>query len=477
MTPAVSSADIDVLYDILAETTTPLVALHRSLLARTAASSSAVRRFNLACALALLLAPSASLLPAPGLRVNALYLLHELDCFSETVEPLPETHTWLALFLVYAKRPPAFPPPGQQAADEQSWRPTLAERWLATLLLTTPRAGFRDRTAESFLTVDQNERSEANPIVRELNAGRMQSTLTELAPHALSFDPRPSALFAPSPSQAARGWTVDKARTTAKRAFEQARLDYGDDYQLLDMFATDEPGSTTADDVAGSGSVNKSTPWTVPPLVEDAFEWDRPRASDETGPPPTTTAAPAHIKIDHALRELCNSALTAPLTPTQQHSVITAFESHDPATLVSQTGLTPETLPDLIECNPNVATALLLRLIEARTDDANVYLSVLVSINMSLHSLEVVNRLASQTLLPDDFLRLYVVHCIEMCDRSRDRYIQNRQVRLVCVFLQSLLRNKTIAIPAPVEIQAFCIQHSRVREAAGLFRMLKKETA
>ncbi|GKY97617.1 hypothetical protein MPSEU_000720100 [Mayamaea pseudoterrestris] len=204
----------------------------------------------------------------------------------------------------------------------------------------------------------------------------------------------------------------------------------------------------------------------------------------------------ANERYQQVLALVKKQAFSKALAPNEQHNVMQVLgtkvvladggsavvedEDHNETAnrLIRESGLTPQNLPRLVEYNPLVANECVLRILSG--DDENLkndYLASLVGMDMSLQSMEVVNRLATHQppILHPEYINLFISSCIATCENVPDRHAQNRLVRLVCVFIQSLLRNKIVqANDIFFELQSFCVEFSRIREASALFKSMKE---
>jgi hypothetical protein len=123
--------------------------------------------------------------------------------------------------------------------------------------------------------------------------------------------------------------------------------------------------------------------------------------------------------------------------------------------LTGECGLSPLTLPRLVEHNRLVAHECLLPILSTcREETRNDYLSALIGMYMSLQSVEVVNRLSmhvphkanEEPILQPEYVHLFISNCFASCENIQDPHAQNRLVRLVCVFLQSRIRNQIVNV-------------------------------
>ncbi|ORZ15291.1 hypothetical protein BCR42DRAFT_416805 [Absidia repens] len=137
--------------------------------------------------------------------------------------------------------------------------------------------------------------------------------------------------------------------------------------------------------------------------------------------------------------------------------------------------LAPKELPTLIELNHFLAVDLVPILLNGSV--TNAYLYFLSQPKITCNSMEVIHHVLTthHQALPDDFLHTYISNAIRTCELLEGSW-QERHVRMVAKFLQSLLDSQILPIADyMIEIKTFCLSYLKIRGVASLFRTVSLE--
>jgi hypothetical protein len=93
--------------------------------------------------------------------------------------------------------------------------------------------------------------------------------------------------------------------------------------------------------------------------------------------------------MDSEIRDLMQQAFKEALSIGQRQKLMDEIQKGPQTAL--KLGVTPEAVPDLVENNPLIAVDILSKLLGSG-EDMNEFLKSLIDMDMSVHSMEVINR-------------------------------------------------------------------------------------
>jgi hypothetical protein len=155
-----------------------------------------------------------------------------------------------------------------------------------------------------------------------------------------------------------------------------------------------------------------------------------------------------------------------PLRPSQQRKIIQELDKNP--RLVLRLGLTPDRLALIMKTNSSLASQILQHLVSFRA--FRDYLEFVSNLQLDLPAVEMIHGLAPH--LESSIVYRFISRCITDIEREKDAGSQTRKALLLCKLIQSLLKSNLLT-GINIEIEAFCIQFSRIREVAELYSNLR----
>ncbi|CAK63091.1 unnamed protein product (macronuclear) [Paramecium tetraurelia] len=140
--------------------------------------------------------------------------------------------------------------------------------------------------------------------------------------------------------------------------------------------------------------------------------------------------------------------------------------------LLKNCGFTCQRLPIIIEKNKEIAHFLLIQI--CNLDGFEEFLEVFIQIDVTQNTLELFAQLFGELKLPQEYITQYINYCIDFCNNIKEKQQQNKLVRFVSVFIQQMLKQKAfVTKDILTDLQAFCIEFSKVGEVSKLFKLVK----
>ena len=186
----------------------------------------------------------------------------------------------------------------------------------------------------------------------------------------------------------------------------------------------------------------------IPGMLPEPY-WDFNMATDQFN----------YAQMKKYLNRACKTALKPQESEYLRKSLAADKE------MVYHIDMSPAKLPDLVTHNPTIAKEILV--IMTNTHEISKYYDVLSQMRLSISLLEVFDCLQHHVDFPKEFILLFVKNCMEQCSSQGSKSLQkNRHVRIVVVFLQSILKQRVVDFEdISPSIKQFCVEHIKSKEA------------